>query len=150
MPRIAIIGGGSAYMPGLALSFARESDLFAGSQLVLHDIDAAALDVQARLTASILRARSAEIAVEAIGDLERAIEGADFVLTTFRPGGLEARHRDESIPPEYGVIGQETTGPGGLAMAMTLLGGSHRGSRPCGFSAPGRPPGRPGRRRPPR
>src|SRR6185437_9208359 len=42
-------------------------------------------------------------------------------LTSFRPGGLEARHRDESIPPEYGVIGQETTGPGGMAMAMRSI-----------------------------
>ena len=46
------------------------------------------------------------------------MEGADFVLTTFRPGGLAARHLDELIPPHHGVIGQETTGPGGLAMAL--------------------------------
>src|SRR5438477_9540732 len=122
MPRIAIIGGGSAYMPGLAFSFARESERFVESTLVLHDIDAAALDTQSRLTRSILRARaSAPIEVEATTDLGRALDGADFVLTTFRPGGLEARHRDESIPPRYGVIGQETTGPGGLAMALRSI-----------------------------
>ena len=57
--RIAIIGGGSAYMPGLAFSFARESQRFAGSTLVLHDIDPDALDVQTRLTGSILRAHAA-------------------------------------------------------------------------------------------
>ena len=57
MARIAIIGGGSAYMPGLAFSFARESQRFAGSTLVLHDIDPVALDVQTRLTGSIMRAR---------------------------------------------------------------------------------------------
>jgi len=120
-PRIAIIGGGSAYMPGLAFSFARESERFAGASLVLHDIDPEALDVQARLTASILRARAAALEVAATTELDRALDGADFVLTTFRPGGLDARHRDESIPPEYGVIGQETTGPGGLAMAMRSI-----------------------------
>lgn len=121
-PRIAIIGGGSAYMPGLAFSFARESERFAGASLVLHDIDPEALDVQARLTASILRARAAvPVAVASTTELDRALDGADFVLTTFRPGGLEARHRDESIPPEYGVIGQETTGPGGLAMAWRSI-----------------------------
>jgi 6-phospho-beta-glucosidase len=120
-PRIAIIGGGSAYMPGLAFSFARESERFAGASLVLHDIDPGALDVQARLTTSILRARAAPLEVAATTELDRALDGADFVLTTFRPGGLGARHRDESIPPEYGVIGQETTGPGGLAMAMRSI-----------------------------
>src|SRR6185312_194203 len=122
MARIAIIGGGSAYMPGLAFSFAHESQRFAGSTLVLHDIDADALDVQRRLTGSILRAHAAApLEVTSTGDLQQALDGADFVLTSFRPGGLEARHRDESIPPEYGVIGQETTGPGGLAMAMRSI-----------------------------
>ncbi|MDX6548771.1 MAG: 6-phospho-beta-glucosidase [Gaiellales bacterium] len=117
--KIAIIGGGSAYMPGLAFSFARESARFAEAELALHDIDAEALDLQRRLTAAILRANAAApIDVSATTELERALDGADFVLTTFRPGGLEARHQDESIPPRYGVIGQETTGPGGLAMAL--------------------------------
>ncbi|MDX6520543.1 MAG: 6-phospho-beta-glucosidase [Gaiellales bacterium] len=120
--KIAIIGGGSAYMPGLAFSFARESAWFAEAELALHDIDADALDLQRRLTAAILRANAAApIAVSATTELERALDGADFVLTTFRPGGLEARHRDESIPPRYGVIGQETTGPGGLAMALRSI-----------------------------
>ena len=120
--RIAVIGAGSAYMPGLAFSFARLAPVFTGSTLSLHDIDAGALDVQRRLTASILRARASQPpAVEASTDLERALEGADIVLTSFRPGGLEARHRDESVPPGYGVIGQETTGPGGLAMAMRSI-----------------------------
>lgn len=120
--RIAIIGGGSAYMPGLAFSFAREAERFSDATLVLHDINSESLDVQERLTRSILRARSSQpLAVEATGDLERAVEGADFVLTTFRPGGFEARHRDESIPPEYGIVGQETTGPGGFAMALRSI-----------------------------
>ncbi len=120
--KIAIIGGGSAYMPGLAFSFARQSEAFEGGRLTLHDIDDDALDLQQRLTSSILRANAASpLEVSATTDLERALEGADFVLTTFRPGGLEARHSDESIPPRYGVIGQETTGPGGLAMALRSI-----------------------------
>ena len=122
MTRIAIIGGGSAYMPGLAFSFARESAAFEAAKLVLHDIDGDALELQRRLTAGILRANAvAPIDVSATTELDRALDGADFVLTTFRPGGLEARHRDESIPPRYGVIGQETTGPGGLAMALRSI-----------------------------
>jgi 6-phospho-beta-glucosidase len=117
--RIAIIGGGSAYMPGLAYSFAAEASRFGPATLVLHDIDPDALDVQRRLTAGILRANGGEsMAVESTDDLDTAVDGATFVLTTFRPGGLQARHFDESIPPKYGVIGQETTGPGGLAMAL--------------------------------
>src|SRR5206468_4210684 len=89
--KVAIIGGGSAYMPGLAFSFARESAAFEGAELVLHDIDSDALDLQRRLTAGILRANAtAPIDVSATTELDRALDGADFVLTTFRPGGLEA------------------------------------------------------------
>lgn len=119
MTRIAIIGGGSAYMPGLAYSLARTAGVLDPATVVLQDIDPEALDLQARLTRRILDAGGAPgMGLEATGDLTRAVDGADFVLTTFRPGGLPARHLDEVIPPRHGVIGQETTGPGGLAMAL--------------------------------
>lgn len=119
MARICIVGGGSAYMPGIAYAFAKVHERFGATTLVLQDIDEGALDLQARLTQSILRSRDARsIGVEATTDLAAALEGVSFVLTTFRPGGLQARHLDESIPPGHGVIGQETVGPGGLAMAF--------------------------------
>src|SRR5690606_10296190 len=51
-------------------------------------------------------------------DLKAAVDGASYVFTTFRPGGLAARHLDESIPLKYGVVGQETAGPGGFLMAL--------------------------------
>ena len=119
MTRIAIIGGGSAYMPGLAFSLTRAAGVLDPATVVLHDIDPEALDLQARLTRRILDSGGAgSMELEATDDLARAVDGADFVLTTFRPGGLRARHLDEAIPPRHGVIGQETTGPGGLAMAL--------------------------------
>ena len=119
VPRICIVGGGSAYMPGIAFAIATLHDRFAGSTVILHDIDAEALDLQRRLTAAILRSRGAQdIRLEATAERVRAIEGADLVLSAFRPGGLPARHLDELIAIEYGVIGQETAGPGGFAMAL--------------------------------
>ena len=56
--------------------------------------------------------------MEAQRDRLRALEGADLVLTTFRPGGMAARHLDEEIAIRHGVLGQETAGPGGFAMAL--------------------------------
>jgi len=119
MTRICIVGGGSAYMPGIASAFARAHERFPDTTIVLHDIDADALDLQHRLTRGILRSRGAgELRVESTLDRVAALEGADFVLTTFRPGGFAARRLDEAIPLEYGIIGQETAGPGGFAMAL--------------------------------
>ena len=106
-------------MPGLAYSLARSAGMLQPAAVVLQDIDPDALDLQARLTRRILDSGGAAgMELEATGDLARAVDGADFVLTTFRPGGLPARRLDEAIPPRHGVIGQETTGPGGLAMAL--------------------------------
>ena len=113
------MGGGSAYMPGIAFAFAHLRERFADATLVLHDVDEKALDLQRRLTGNILRSRGAgDVRVEAQPDRLRALEGADLVLTTFRPGGLAARHLDESIAIRHGVLGQETAGPGGFAMAL--------------------------------
>jgi 6-phospho-beta-glucosidase len=118
-PRICIVGGGSAYMPGIAFAIAHLYDRFAGSTLILHDLDEDALDLQRRLTTSILRSRGApDILVQTTRERVRAIEGADLVLSAFRPGGFRARHLDERIAMDHGVIGQETAGPGGFAMAL--------------------------------
>src|SRR5207247_11417696 len=55
------------------------------------------------------------------GDLDRALDGASFVLIQLRVGGQEARLRDETIPLACGCIGQETTGAGGLGKALRTL-----------------------------
>lgn len=117
--RVVVIGGGSAYMPGIAFAFAHHAEAFGDATLVLQDVDAGALDLQRRLTSSILRSRGAGgLRVEAHADRSPALEGADVVLAAFRPGGLQARHLDERIAIDHGVIGQETAGPGGFAMAL--------------------------------
>src|SRR6185503_11726489 len=59
--------------------------------------------------------------LELTGDLDRALDGADFVLIQIRVGGQAARLRDETIPLACGCIGQETTGAGGLAKALRTV-----------------------------
>jgi 6-phospho-beta-glucosidase len=109
-------------MPGIAFALARASEGFSEATIVLHDIDAEALELQGGLTTAILRARGGgDVRVETTLDRPAAIEGADIVLTTFRPGGLRARHLDERIAIDHGVVGQETAGPGGFAMALRSI-----------------------------
>ena len=115
--RIAIVGAGSAYMPGVIRGLlARAGDL-AGSELVLYDLDAGRLELMRGLAARMIAAAGADLEVRAEPSLRPALEEADFVFTTFRPGGMHARHLDESIPLRHGVVGQETAGPGGFLMA---------------------------------
>ncbi len=116
-PRITVVGAGSAYLPGVARGILHRADDLAGTEFVFYDVDAERLDVMTRLARNMFAARGADLSVRAESSLKAALEGADFVFTTFRPGGLEARHLDESIPLKYGVVGQETIGPGGFLMA---------------------------------
>ena len=119
--KIAIIGGGSAYAPGLLNAFIQHAAAFDGAELALMDIAAAELDVVQRLGSKLAAAAGANLNITATVDLPRAIDGADYVLTTFRQGGFQARRLDERIPLQYGVIGQEPIGPGGFFFAMRTL-----------------------------
>ena len=63
----------------------------------------------------------AELRIDCTTDSRAALAGADFVITTFRVGGMASRVVDERVPLRHGVLGQETTGPGGFAMAMRTI-----------------------------
>jgi 6-phospho-beta-glucosidase len=116
--RIAIIGAGSGYLPGVIRGVLHRADALAGSELACYDIHEDHLRIMTRLARAMFKARGADITVTEYHNLEPALADADFVFTTFRPGGLPARRLDESIPLTYGVIGQETIGPGGFLMAL--------------------------------
>ncbi|MGH2628306.1 MAG: 6-phospho-beta-glucosidase, partial [Anaerolineales bacterium] len=65
------------------------------------------------------------------------IEGSDFVVSQIRVGGMAARILDEAIPPRFGVVGQETTGPGGFAKALRTIPVALRVAQDIEMSAPG-------------
>jgi 6-phospho-beta-glucosidase len=94
---------------------------FTGSHLVLMDLHERHLDIMHQLGRQMVASAGVEIEIHQTTQLAEAIEGADFVLTTFRPGFFEARALDETIPLQYGVIGQETVGPGGFFMALRSI-----------------------------
>lgn len=119
--RLVYIGGGSTRAPGTVASLVEHGDVFRGSEIVLVDLDPDRLDVVRRLTERMAAVRGCDLRVSATTDRTAALDGADVVLTSFRPGGFEARALDETIPLRHGVIGQETQGPGGFFMAMRSI-----------------------------
>jgi 6-phospho-beta-glucosidase len=102
-------------------SFIGLPSIFAGSEIALMDVDAGNVDLVQRLGNGMSRAAGGGIRVTATTDRREALAGADFVLTSFRAGGFKARALDERIPLKYGVIGQETVGPGGFFFALRNL-----------------------------
>ena len=119
--KIAVIGGGSTYTPELVSGLSRERDRIDVRDLVLHDIDEQRREVVGGLAARMLARQGYEGTLEITDDLDRAVDGADFVLVQIRVGGQEARLSDETVPLACGCIGQETTGAGGLGKALRTV-----------------------------
>jgi 6-phospho-beta-glucosidase len=115
--KVAVVGGGSTYTPELVSGLSR-LDV---SEFVLHDIDAERREVVGGLAGRMLDRQGYRGALEITDDLDRAVEGADFVLIQIRVGGQAARLEDETFPLPCGCIGQETTGAGGLAKALRTV-----------------------------
>ena len=119
--KIAVVGAGSTYTPELVSGLSREREAIDVSELALHDVDAERLDVVGSLAQRMLLHQGFEGRLESTGELDRALDGADFVLIQIRVGGQEARFQDETVPLACGCIGQETTGAGGLAKAFRTV-----------------------------
>ena len=113
----AVIGGGSTYTPELVSGLSR-LDV---SDFVLHDIDAERREVVGGLAKRMLDKQGYRGALDVTDSLDRALDGADFVLIQIRVGGQTARLDDETFPLACGCIGQETTGAGGLAKALRTV-----------------------------
>ena len=119
--KLAYIGGGSTRAPGTMASFVHQGHNFDGSEVVLIDLDAERLAVVKRLAEKMARHAGLDLTITATTDRRTGLRDCDAVLTSFRPGGFEARYLDESIPLKHGVIGQETQGPGGFFMALRSI-----------------------------
>jgi 6-phospho-beta-glucosidase len=119
---VCIAGAGSCYTPELIEGLVgQDPDELPVSDLRLTDIDPERLAIMAGFAQRMVGHLGREVAVSSDVRLEPMLEGADFVITQIRVGGMKARHLDESIPLEYGIIGQETTGPGGMCKALRTI-----------------------------
>ena len=119
--KLAYIGGGSTRAAGTMASFIWQGAQFNGSEVALVDLDEEHLSVVATIARKMARARGLDLKITTTTNRREGLQDCDAVLTSFRPGGFEARYLDESIPLKHGVIGQETQGPGGFFMALRSI-----------------------------
>ncbi len=119
--KIAVVGGASTYTPELVEGFAARAHLLPVDELLLLDPDAERLAVVGGLASRMLARRGWAGRLVQTGDRAAAFDGADFVIFQLRVGGQAARFLDETIPPRFGCIGQETTGPGGFLKALRTV-----------------------------
>ena len=119
--RLVIIGAGGVRTPLLVRGILkRQKSLNIGS-IYFMDIDKTRLELIGKIVKAMLNKEKIKFKTFWTTDAREAIKDADFVLTTFRVGMDKSRAIDERIPLNYDVLGQETTGPGGFAMAMRSI-----------------------------
>jgi len=119
--KLALIGGGGVRAPLFVASALRRAQRLGIEELCLMDVDAEKLRIISGLCRALVRASINSIRITCTTDARVALEGARYVVTTVRVGAEGGRVLDERIALRHGVLGQETTGPGGFAMAMRSI-----------------------------
>ena len=121
MLKVAVIGGGSTYTPELINGFLERRESFPVDELWLMDISQERLDVVGKFAQRMVEAKGAPFKVFLTTNQREAITNANYVITQLRVGMMEARRNDEYLGMRHGLIGQETTGVGGMAKAMRTI-----------------------------
>ena len=115
--KLTLIGAG-VRSPLFAAAALRRASRIGLDELFLMDIDGDRLDLFASLVRNQIRETGSPVQLTMSTDATAALDGADHVVTTIRVGREEGRVLDERIALRHGILGQETTGPGGFAMAL--------------------------------
>lgn len=118
---VVIAGGGSTFTPGFVLDLIKSQDKFPLRQLKFYDNDAERQEKIAKAVEIIMEERAPQIKFSYTTDPKEAFTDVDFVMGSIRVGKYHMRSLDEKIPLKYGVNGQETTGPGGMAYGLRSI-----------------------------
>jgi 6-phospho-beta-glucosidase len=119
--KIAVIGGGSTYTPELVNGFLDRVKSLPLNELWLMDIDTQRLEIVGGFAQRMVVAKGSPFKVILTTDQRLAVKGAAYVITQIRVGHMPARVADEYLGLRHGLIGQETTGIGGMAKAMRTI-----------------------------
>jgi 6-phospho-beta-glucosidase len=119
--KITVIGGGSTYTPELVNGFLTRIDRLPLTELWLMDIDKERLDIVGGFAQRMVKAKGEPFKVMLSLNQREAIAGASYVIIQLRVGMMPARRSDEYLGRRHGLIGQETTGVGGMAKALRTI-----------------------------
>lgn len=119
--KVTVIGGGSTYTPELVNGFLARTETLPLTELWLMDIDAERLAIVGGFAQRMVAARGNPFRVVLSNDQRTAVSDAAYVCTQLRVGQMEARKADEYLGRRHGLIGQETTGVGGMAKALRTI-----------------------------
>src|SRR5687768_6252737 len=113
--RLAVLGGGGFRVPLVYGALLRDAAKPRVEEVVLYDVSAERLEAIGHVLSRLAAGRHSPPSVRTTTDLDAALREADFVFSAIRVGGLAGRTADERVALELGLLGQETTGPGGIS-----------------------------------
>jgi 6-phospho-beta-glucosidase len=119
--KVTVIGGGSTYTPELINGLIARLSSFPLNELWLMDISPERLEIVGGFAQRMVMAKGSPFKVLLTTDRKEAIRGAAYVITQLRVGRMEARRADEYLGRRHGLVGQETTGVGGMANALRTI-----------------------------
>ncbi len=119
--KLTVIGGAGVRSPLLTASALRWADRIGMDELCLMDVNAEKLSLLGALCQHIGQREASPVRITTTTNPDEALDGAGYIITTIRVGDEQGRVLDERIALKHGVLGQETTGPGGFAMAMRSI-----------------------------
>ena len=121
--KISIVGAGSVYTALMlrSLMLTRQREGFPEVDLALMDITDCRLKIMEGLARKMVSEAGVDVRITRTLELPQALDGADFVITTFRVGGLEGRLADETVPLKHHMLGQETVGAGGTFLCLRTV-----------------------------
>ncbi|MSP12688.1 MAG: alpha-glucosidase/alpha-galactosidase [Chloroflexi bacterium] len=123
MPKITLVGAGSVVFTRNLCSDILLTPALQESTIALMDIDPERLNQAKALVQTIIDQRGLKARLEATTNRREAVRDADYVVTTFQQGGLDAYTLDIEIPQRYGIeqcVG-DTLGPGGVFRALRTI-----------------------------
>jgi 6-phospho-beta-glucosidase len=119
--KLTLIGGGGVRAPLFVTSALKRADRIHLDTLYLLDNNPEKLQVMKAISQEIARKMGSTVRILATEKPEEALEGANYVVSSIRVGNDAGRVLDERIALNHGVLGQETTGAGGFAMALRSI-----------------------------
>jgi 6-phospho-beta-glucosidase len=119
--KVTVLGGGGFRVPMVYGALLTRAERLGIEQVALHDVDAGRMERIDPVLAGLEQEHGRLLPRISTTSLDEALEGADFVFCAIRVGNLAGRVVDERVPLDHGVVGQETTGPGGIGFALRTV-----------------------------
>jgi len=117
--RITVLGGSSVYVPELVNAIiARNLPV---EEIVLFGHPGRKLETVANFCRRLINRAGYPTVIIPETDIRRAVEGAKYIINQMRVGGMKARFRDESTPPQFDLLGSEQVGAGAVTNALRSL-----------------------------